>query len=219
MTGQPRDIALPRDVSIGNAPVILQSEIASASPTSLTPPAGADFLVAFSVAGNAVPGNLPADAVAWNGSESLTEIVAARENGTGFDACAAFYLANPTIATANITYSGEGGNHRLLVYWLQGVDIDNPIRDANAVRGLDVGSIDITGVDSTTIDLTLSGIGGSTQTSFTAGLGMTRDLHDPSGGGVLAGGYELGVKGDASVRWTMGVGGRMAGNLISIRGL
>lgn len=213
----PRGIALPRDVAIGNAPVILQSENVSSSPTALTPPAGADFLMVFSVGGG-TGGDSVADAVTWDGVP-LTELPAARANGSGWECCGAWYLANPTMGTLNIAYSGETGNHRLLIYWLQGVDVDDPIRDVGVTNFIDVPFIDVTGVASTSIDLTLSGLGLSHTAGSIAGLGLIKDQEFRSGGGTLAGGYELGVKGDASIRWYGVVGGRFAGNLVSIKGL
>ncbi len=216
MTGKPRGLASARGVAIGNAPVILQFEAVSSSPGSLSPPVGTDFVLVLSLAGNG-GGDTIADAVTWDGT-SLIEISAAKAVGSGFEACDAYYLANPTLATANMAYSGETGNHQLLVYWLSGVDTDDPIRDAGVTNTIDVTVIDVTGVDSSPIDLTLSGCALSNQTSLTAGLGMTRDQHIVASGGTLAGGYELGVKGPASVRWTAGVSGRLAGNLISVKG-
>ena len=198
------------------APVLLRSENVSSTPTTITPPGGANFLLALSLAGDGAS-QATATSVTWDGN-SLTEIVAARAVGSGFESCRAYYLANPALAAASIAYSGHTGNHRLLLYWLRGVNTVGPIRAAGVTNSVDVTQIDITGVASSPEDITISGCALSNQTSLVAGLGLTRDQHFVASGGVLAGGYEAGVYGDASVRWTAGVSGRLAGNLISIAG-
>ena len=200
-----------------DAPVLLRSESVSSTPTTITPPAGANFLVVFSLAGNG-GSQATATAVTWDGN-SLTEITGARAVGSGFESCRAYYIANPSLAAADIAFSGNTGNHRLMLYWIKGVNTAAPIRDSGVTNTIDVTSVDVTGVASSPEDLTLSGAAASNNTGYTAGLGLTRDQHFTGGAGTLAGGYEAGVAGDASVRWTLGVSGRLACNLVSIRGI
>ena len=211
-----RSPAVDRGIVL-TAPILLRSESVSSTPTTITPPAGANFLLVLSLAGNG-GGDTFADSVTWDGN-ALTVITAARAAGSGFEACNAYFISNPSLSAASIAFSGETGNHRLMLYWLKGVNTAAPIRAAGVTNTIDVATIDVTGVASSPEDITISGCALSNQTSLIAALGMTRDQHFPASGGTLASGYEAGVAGDASVRWDAGVSGRLAGNLVSIRGI